>query len=348
MRYLIIFLFSLVLGAVSTYCLTKLKVSSAKEAVAPRRVHTVPTPHSGGLAIFLAVMVTLFIFIPTRLPYFKGLIAGAMVIFLLGLIDDIWELPPWGKLTGQGLAAILAVGLGVRIGTLVPGFGQPVAYRFLTYPITFFWLVGMINAFNLIDGIDGLAAGVAAIASLTLAWVAWSMGNATAALVNLALAGAALGFLIFNFPPARIFMGDSGAMFLGYMLAAQAVVGGAKRVTATTLLVPLVIFGVPILETLFTIWRRYKKGRPIFQADRDHLHHRLLALGWSNRRVVLLVYLVTVGLGGAAVFITRLRARPAFLVLVLLFLLFWLIGRRLGILADNNERGGYQQQKLWR
>lgn len=348
MRYLLIFLCSLVLAAVSTFGLTKLKVASVKEALDPRRVHTRPTPHSGGIAIFLAVLVALFIFVPLRLAYFRGLIAGALVIFFLGLLDDIWELPPWGKLIGQCLAAGLAMALGVKIGSLVPGFGQPVAAWFLTYPVTFLWLIGMVNAFNLIDGIDGLAAGVAAIGALTLAWVAVLTGNLLLALIDLSLAGAALGFLVFNFPPARIFMGDSGAMFLGYMLAALAVLGGAKRVTLTALMVPIVALGVPIIETIFTIWRRYRRGAPIFQADRDHLHHRLLALGWSNRRVVLIVYLMTAVLGVAAILMAQLRALPAGLVLLALFLIFWLVGRRLGILRYRNGRDGFEQQKLWR
>lgn len=280
-----------------------------------RKVHTVPIPRLGGVAIFLGFCVAVATvewltpgqLFPRSGP-FEGLVAGAAMIFGLGIADDLKPLPAKFKLLVQIAAAGLAVYLGVRIDFLSnPTGGLILLSPMVAVPLTVFWLVGITNTINLIDGLDGLAGGVSLIAASTTALIAWQTHQIAITLLALALMGATIGFLRYNWNPAKIFMGDSGSLFLGFTLAALSVIGVLKLVATAALIVPVLILGVPIFDTAFAIVRRALQRRPIFSPDRGHLHHRLLGLGFSQRRAVLIIYGICLLLGGLALTLTGIR-----------------------------------------
>lgn len=253
-----------------------------------RKIHHRVMPRLGGLAVFAGFAVAAaFLGVDSRLG---GLLAGGTVILLLGILDDTRGLSPKVKLFGQTVAATIVVFSGIRIEFINNPFNGYFYLGDFSIPFTVFWIVAITNAVNLIDGLDGLASGVSTIALLTFAIIAYQIGQSTVSLLALALAGAILGFLRYNFYPAKIFLGDCGSMFLGFMVAVLAVFGLLKGVTVVTFVVPIIILGVPIFDTCFAILRRFYEHKPIFQADKQHLHHRLLSFGFSHRQTVLLIY----------------------------------------------------------
>ena len=266
-----------------------------------RRIHKRPLPLGGGVALFVAFWTAVL----AALPFSRellGLALSSAILLLVGLVDDAVELRWYAKLSGQIAAAIVAVACGVKIEFVTHPFtAETVHIGWWGIPLTLTWLVAMANMVNLIDGLDGLAAGVSAIASMPLFLIAASLGRWEAALMTVALGGAAAGFLPHNFNPARIIMGDSGAMFLGFTLGAIAVEGALKGATTLAFVVPLLAFGLPIFDTVFAIARRIAGGRPFYAADRDHLHHRLLALGLSQRQAVLTLYALSILMAAGAV-----------------------------------------------
>jgi UDP-GlcNAc:undecaprenyl-phosphate GlcNAc-1-phosphate transferase len=297
-----------------------------------RRIHKVAIPRLGGVAIYISVMltVTILVALTGRFPKdarageggLAGIAIGGTLIFVLGLLDDLESLPAKLKLLVQTLAGCAAYSLGVRIKSfpmpanldLNLGFchlhgGAPIDLGAFSLPLTVIWLVGISNAVNLIDGMDGLAAGVSAISSLTIWSVALgeSIDRPYAALTAAVLAGALLGFLRWNFNPARIFLGDSGAYLTGFILGAVSITGVIKGAAAATLIVPsfllvLLILFFPILDTCWAIVRRVAKGRSIFSPDAGHIHHRLLQAGLSQKTVAYLLYGLTAALGLVAAF----------------------------------------------
>jgi UDP-GlcNAc:undecaprenyl-phosphate GlcNAc-1-phosphate transferase len=270
------------------------------DAPGERKIHSQPIPRLGGVAIFVSFLVALgclgalgqltdLIFTRGNL----GLIAGGTLMFLLGLLDDLVNLSPYVKLAGQFLASIVAFGMGVSVEALdLPG-SMLLVLNALSFPVTVLWLVGISNAVNFIDGIDGLAGGVGVLSSLTMVVVALFTGQPQAALLAALLAGACLGFLIYNTNPAKIFMGDSGALFIGFTLACLGVVGVLKTYTVV-MLTPMVVLCVPVLDITYSTLRRLLRGKNPFVADGDHLHHRLLKAGLSQRKTVFAFYLVCV------------------------------------------------------
>jgi UDP-GlcNAc:undecaprenyl-phosphate GlcNAc-1-phosphate transferase len=280
-----------------------------------RKVHTVPIPRLGGVAIFLGfgiAIASIEWLIPgplfPRSGAFVGLLSGACLMFALGIADDLKPLPAKIKLLVQIGAAGIAVWQGVRIDFLSnPAGGLVLLMPAVAIPLTIFWLVGITNTINLIDGLDGLAGGVSLIAAGTTVLIAYQTHQAAIALVAIALAGATIGFLRYNWNPAKIFMGDSGSLFLGFTLASLSVIGVLKLVATAALIVPVLILGVPIFDTAFAIVRRALQRRPIFSPDRGHLHHRLLGLGFSQRRAVIIIYGFCLLLGGAALALTGIK-----------------------------------------
>lgn len=254
------------------------------------RWHQQPTPLLGGVAIYFAASLAILAFLEldTRV---LGLLAGGTILFVVGLIDDLHHLRPHVKLIVQILAACALLVSGVRVETS--------ALAALSIPLVVLWVVGITNAFNLLDNMDGLSSGTAAIASFFLFAFSVSVGNVGIALLSLALMGAALGFLVHNFNPARIFMGDSGSMFLGFMLAGTALIGTREMASDIffVLLVPAAMMGLPIFDTTLVTVLRTLEGRPVSQGGRDHLSHRLVALGLSERQAVLLLYLFAASFG---------------------------------------------------
>ena len=304
----------------------------------PRKVHRQTMPRLGGLAIFVGFMLPA-VFLVKGLPGYDGIIIGALLMFVVGWLDDLYSLSPHVKLLGQSLAVIVAMYMGVMVHFVTNPFVGLTGIGFLGVPVTFLWLVGITNAVNLIDGLDGLAAGVSAIAALTMGVVAYLQGQTMVAIVTLILAAAILGFLPYNFHPSRTFMGDCGSNFLGFILAALAVMSSTKSTTVLSLFVPIVILGIPIFDTCFAIIRRFYNHQPIFKPDRSHLHHRLLSLGYSHRQSVLIIYGISLFFGAAAVILSFINSPQAsiWLVVISLFIL-WGAGK-LGIFNLKRRSG---------
>ena len=272
----------------------------------PRKVHTRLMPRLGGLAIF-AGYVAATVWMMATFREIKVIMLGALVIVATGLLDDRFGLRPWVKLVGQILAASVVVALGIQAQFIYFPFnsaGSIIEFGWLSIPLSIFWLVGVMNAVNLIDGLDGLAAGVTAIAATTMLILALGMGNLPVVFMAAALIGSLIAFLFFNFHPAQIFMGDTGSLFLGYMMGVLSLLG-FKQVAFTSFVVPLLVLAVPLSDTTFAILRRLLSGRSIAQPDKRHLHHALLALGLSHRQAVLAIYGLSLFFGLSAILFSR-------------------------------------------
>lgn len=281
-----------------------------------RHLHAGRIPRLGGVAIAAAWCAALVSFLPLQgmgtdtlekaHRQLIGLFGGALVLCLVGAVDDVRGLRVAYKLASQIFVACVAYYFGFRIEAIsLPFFGN-LGMGVFALPVTCLWIVGVTNAVNLIDGLDGLAAGVGLFAAVTGFVVAVLNGSLLVAMALAALIGVLFGFLFYNFNPARIFMGDSGSYFLGYVLATASVTGGLQQKTSTTvsLLVPTIALGLPIFDTLFSMLRRYLEKRPIFSPDRGHIHHRLLELGLTHRRTVVLLYAVSCAFAAAAIMVS--------------------------------------------
>jgi UDP-GlcNAc:undecaprenyl-phosphate GlcNAc-1-phosphate transferase len=266
-----------------------------------RRIHQTAVPRLGGVAIFAAMLLAF-----AALPFINNLVTQSLrassaqllrvlvpgaLVFFIGVYDDFRGTNAPIKFTAQGLAGLLFCAMGGRIQALsVPLVGSIELHPVLGYALTVLWTVGITNAFNLIDGMDGLAAGAALFAALVMLVVSLLLGHPLITIVAVALCGSLTGFLPYNFNPASIFLGDSGSLFIGFTLAALSVQGTQKASTAVAVAIPLIAFGVPVVDTGVSIMRRFISGKPLFQGDREHIHHMLLARGWSQRRVTLVLY----------------------------------------------------------
>lgn len=268
-----------------------------------RKIHKIPVSRLGGVAIWTSTMLTfLCLVFMSYYPYgslLSGILLGSSLMFLLGLVDDVYNLNAKFKLFIQLSIATIVYLLGVKIHS-IPFFGG-VDLGFWSYPITLLWIVGISNAVNFIDGVDGLAGSVVTVNSITLAIIAISMtpSNPIVALIGFILAGAMLAFLTYNFNPAKIFMGDSGALFSGFLLATISIVGVMKAATLT-LLLPFVVLAVPIMDIVFSSTRRICKGKSPFVADAEHIHHKLLHAGFSQKKTVLILTSVAIIAGAIA------------------------------------------------
>ncbi len=319
-----------------------------------RRMHKKPIARLGGLAIFVGFLTAVFFTLITRsldtgvlfedfrLP---GLIIGLLIIVSVGIIDDTRPVPAWIKLLFQILAALVVVLSGIRIEEISNPF-SPIGMTFLgilSIPITVLWIVGITNAINLLDGLDGLAAGVSSIASLSLLFVSIFDQQTGAIFLTAALAGASLGFLPFNFNPAKIFMGDTGSTFLGFALASISVMGMVKSYAAIAVAVPLLVLGLPIFDTAFAILRRVSSGKSIMQPDRGHLHHKLMDMGFSQRQTVVVLYIVSAVLGICAVELATNGVLKA-IILLASVAVFIVAGARYmdEVVEDSGENGAQQ------
>lgn len=333
----IAFLVSIVISYLSTPLVKAIALRFRLVDRPDDRRQTVLKPRLGGLAMYLAFTVAVLATIPmvterTSEEMFKivGLLSGATVVLVMGIIDDRYELGPAPQFVVQLAVAAIAIFSGIRITQVANPFGEPTANSILQFPdplaiaLTLFWIIGAMNAINFIDGLDGLAAGIAAIAAGTLFLHSFGLGQYSIALLPLALAGCALGFLPHNFFPAKITMGTSGAVFLGYTLSTISVVGGTKAATL------LLVLGIPIIDAAWIIVRRLIMRRSPFQADRAHLHHRLMELGLSQPQIVLLLYSLCAAFGTLAIVLSsRLMKLYAIAGMVLL------VGAILAIIAQK-------------
>lgn len=254
-----------------------------------RKMHKAPIPTLGGLAIFISFFAGLMILKPSS-EYHLAIVIGAVIIILLGYFDDLYNLSAKFKFFIQlGVAMMVVFWGGLHVDFINLPFGGQVNFGFLSSVITILWIVGVTNAMNLIDGLDGLAAGVSSIALMTIAGMAVIMGDVYVATLALILFFSTVGFLRYNFFPAKIFMGDTGALFLGYMISVLALLG-FKNVTIISFVIPIFILGVPISDTLIAIFRRFLNKQKITSPDSSHLHHRLLQFGLSHKQTVLAIY----------------------------------------------------------
>jgi len=287
----------------------------AMDAPCDRKVHTSSMPRMGGLAIYAGFLVAVLA-TQTINTQLIGVLIGCTMIILLGIADDIKGLSPKVKLAGQTLAALVVVLFGVQISFITNPFADVLFLNALVIPLTVLWIVGVTNAVNLIDGLDGLAAGTSGIAAVIIGIVAFMEGHIAVAILAMVLAGSVFGFLPFNFNPAKVFMGDTGSMFLGFTLSVLAVIGLTKGATVISVFIPIVILGIPIFDTLYAIVRRFLNGVPIFQADKGHLHHQLLDMGLTHKQTVLVIYAINICLGVSAVFMSMLAPPQAVVILI--------------------------------
>ena len=308
----------LFLAAIVTAVMTPLAVWFAPKIGAmdipkdSRRVHNKPMPRFGGAAIYIGMMVSLSVFALNGRGVLPIMI-GCTIVYALGLIDDLTDMKPIIKFAGQLLAATVVFAMGVRITfvkitiiDLLFTSGHPILFgNVIDYIVTVLWLVAITNAVNLIDGLDGLAAGIAAISALCIAYVAYIHGYELPTMLMMAVAGSALGFLPFNFHPAKIFMGDGGSQLLGFAIAAFSVQGTVKGATIMVVLLPALVQGLPIFDTLMAIIRRTSRHQSISTADKEHLHHKIMKAGFGQRRAVLLMYSLSGIMGIMAVLSSR-------------------------------------------
>lgn len=307
-EYLLIFLVGFIITMVSTPFIKKYAYKlGAVDVPGGRKVHKNPMPRLGGLAIYLGFAITTLLFVDLSSKVI-GLLLGGTVIFLLGMVDDIRNISPKTKLAGQAAASLIVIFSGIQIEFITNPFDSLIFLGSLSIPFTLLWLVGITNAVNLIDGLDGLASGISAIALFTFSYISFINGQPTVSLLAFLLAVCIVGFLRYNFYPATIFLGDSGSMFLGFNIAALAIFGLLKGVTLITLVIPLIILGVPIFDTFFAIVRRKWRRQPIFEADKKHIHHRLMNRGLSHWQTVLVIYFLSLCFSASALwFSTNMR-----------------------------------------
>jgi UDP-GlcNAc:undecaprenyl-phosphate GlcNAc-1-phosphate transferase len=324
-----------------------------------RKLQERPIPRMGGVAVFVAFFAALLV--GTQIyrsadfaeflhgPGFLTLLGGATAVLLIGLCDDIWDVRARWKFVALCLVAGAMYVAGYRIGAVSNPFGGAINLGLWGVPVTLFWFLGCMNAINLIDGMDGLAGGVAVFAAAVVFVASMLLGNATAALLSIALAGAVLGFLLLNFPPASIFLGDSGSYLLGFLLACIGLRGSQKSNMVVALAIPVIALGLPVIDTTLAILRRWASSLPLGASDRQHIHHKLLDLGLSNRKAVLVMYTGCLVLGGFALLLTAADNVQAAVVLgalgICTFLAVRVIGRTEFALAKNRGIQYFQQRR---
>jgi len=313
----------------------------------PDSTHKAPMPLAGGLAVALPVLVLQVVYwqlsghAKDDMP---SLVAGGAAMALVGLLDDRVRLRAWSKLALQCLVVLGVMALGFRIHFLTNPFGGYIELGWFSLPVTLAWFLLVMNSFNLIDGMDGLAAGIAVIVCLVLGVVAFIFANPPVAILSFMLAGAVLAFLRFNFPPARIFMGDTGSLFIGYNIAAIAITGSGqiKGIAAMTLLIPITSLFLPLFDTALAVLRRLRKRQHIFHRDQEHIHHRLLRFGFSQRGVVLIAWFVTLLFGliaiGFSLATHTLMVVVLLLLALLLMALFYVLQRWLYTFSGKQEK----------
>lgn len=343
--FLVIFLVSLFLAFVLTRTVRDYATARGWVAVPSqeRHLHSAPLPRLGGVAIFISFALSMVVAValaasrPTlhailSLKTFLTIFAPASLVFLLGVYDDIRGAGPYLKFGVQGIAATMLYVGGLRIVDIPVLLGAHRLPVFVGLPITILWVVAITNAFNLIDGLDGLAAGSALFSTLVAFVVSMSFGPSLVTITTIALAGAILGFLRYNFNPATIFLGDSGSLFIGFVLSALALEGAQKAPTIVAVAIPVVSFGLPILETSLSVVRRLISGRPVFTADREHIHHKLLQHGMTHRQVVILLYGVSAIFAMLSLFLLWPTGSSLGLVLAVLGAGIWIGVQHLGYL----------------
>ncbi|ATF15973.1 MraY family glycosyltransferase [Brevibacillus porteri] len=338
------FLTSLIISFIATPYVKNLAVKvGAVDAPNQRKVHTRIMPRMGGLAIYIGYLVAFFLFVPyTSISEMLGIFIGSTIVMVVGMLDDKYQLSPKWKLLGQLVAtAIVVIPFGLKIGVVNLPYSGSIDFSsgwlfWLAIPLTMFWIVGVTNAVNLIDGLDGLSAGVSAIAAGTMGVMALLMDDYKVATYCFVLLGAILGFLYFNFHPARLFMGDTGSLFLGFNLAALSIMG-FKEALFVSFIIPIVVLGVPLWDTFFAIVRRIVNKKPISSPDKGHLHHCLLNMGLSHRSTVLMIYSISIFFGMMAILLTKTTKWTTIIVMVALLIVIHLGTEIVGLVSRRHR-----------
>ena len=311
-----------------------------------RKVHKFPMPRLGGLAIFLGFLIGYMVFCKPTVQM-NSILIGSFFIILLGVFDDIKPLTPLIKFGGQLLAAIIVVFYGNIVMQDISAFGLYINFGFFAPFITILFIAAVINCMNLIDGLDGLAGGIATIFFITITIINNILG-ASAGLdssLTLIMIGATLGFLLYNFHPAQIFMGDSGSMFLGYIISIISLLG-FKNVSLTSFIVPVLILAIPILDTLFAIIRRLLKGQSFAQADKEHFHHQILRMAGNQTKTVLIIYLIQILFSAASiVYVLRNPSLGKIIYAVLFIIIIWLIATTNRVFDRNKIKDKFAKNK---
>lgn len=317
--------FCLVFGLIVTPFIIKISFKlNAVDMPGHRKVHKVPIPTLGGLAIFFSFLAGLLIIQPQS-SYHLAIVIGALLMIILGFMDDLYHLTAKAKFLFQVTIACLVVFWGdLQVSFINLPFGGQLEFGWLSIIVTIFWIVGITNAINLIDGLDGLSAGISAIVLLTIGSMAIIMDNVYVLSMSIILFWSILGFLPYNFHPAKTFMGDTGSLFLGYMIAVLSLLG-FKNVTFISFVIPILILAVPIFDTIVAIIRRLVQKRPIASPDSSHLHHKLLQLGMTHRQAVLFMYLLSSLFSFAAILFSMSTVWGAILIVTISLLLIQLL-----------------------
>jgi len=299
-----------------------------------RKVHSRIMPRLGGLAIFISFIIGV-LFIQPADEYHLPIVIGSIIIILTGILDDVKEISPKLKLAGQIAAAAVVVIYGdLKVEFINLPFGGIIDFGYLSIPFTMIWIIGITNAINLIDGLDGLAGGVSSIALISIAGMSFVMGNGYVTVMALIVAASTIGFLFYNFHPAKIFMGDTGALFLGYIIGVLSLLG-YKNVTFISLIIPVIILGVPISDTFFAIIRRLVNKQPLSAPDKSHLHHCLLRSGFSHRQTVLLIYAMAAVFGLAAFIFSQATVWGSLIMILVLLIVIEVIVEKIGLIRED-------------
>jgi len=339
--YLYVYVGSTILAVISTPIVVRLgRKLNIVDAPDVRKIHSEPVPRIGGVAIFISMMVPIILLLFLRnvigygfefaQPKVLALLVAAGFIFLVGLADDIRGLRVRIKLLAQFIAALGICYVGIRIDSIRITESLVINLGWLSWPVTIFWIVGISNAINFIDGLDGLAAGICAVTCGVIVVLTLYFGPPVMTIMMLSLLGALSGFLFFNFNPAKIFMGDSGSLFLGFTIASSSVLCAAKAETLVGLALPVLALGIPIFDTLLSMLRRFLERRSVFSPDRSHFHHRLLALGLHQRHAVITAYILTLLTAGFGMFMLFTRNAQTIILFVCIVLLLVMAFRIVG------------------
>lgn len=335
--YIVAFVLSFTVAVLITPVVKKIAIKiGATDQPDTRKIHKDIMPRLGGLAIFIGVIVG-FIYLNPHSEYMTNIIIGAFIIVLIGILDDKYTLQARYKFLGQLVAAIVVASSGLLIEKFtIPFFGE-LQFDYLSYPVTVLWIVAITNAINLIDGLDGLAAGVSSIAMISILIMAFADSQLLVVALCVVLIGSTLGFLVHNFYPAKIFMGDTGALFLGYSISIISMLGLFKNITLFSFIIPIVVLAVPIFDTVFAIIRRLLNKKSIAAPDKLHLHYCLINLGFSHRSAVLIIYFFSACFGFSAIIFSNATLWISLILMVILLLALQFIAEIVGLIGANRK-----------
>lgn len=299
-----------------------------------RRVNKKPIPHLGGAAILITFIIVLLISRPIEVEY-KPLIIGGIIICLIGIIDDKFDLKPMIKFVGQLITISIPISYGIVIDSITP-FGIEIEFGIFAIPITVLWMVAIINAINIIDGLDGLATGVSIIALASIGFITILQDNIFVMMICVIMIGACSGFLVYNFHPAKIFLGDNGAMMLGYIISVVSLMG-FKNITLISLFFPIIILAVPFIDMMFAMLRRYRNNVSMVKADRNHIHHRLQNMGYTHLESVVLIYFIAILYSSGSIILYLSTVPGAIIITILLILTTMIIVEATNLLGDDKK-----------